>query len=394
MKKFLFAFSILITICASIRAQNNTGTKTYKVGIFAPLYLDNLFDIAGNFNYPQGIPKSIQPGVDFIQGAEAALDSLDFGTAHIIASFYDIKSTKTPLDLLIKNKKLDSLNLIIADVKSPEFKTLADFALLKKIPFISATYPNDGGIIANPFLVIVNATLKAHCEAIYDYLLQNHGTDKIFLCRKKGIQEDKIAAYFKELNIQDGKPLLNIQTLTVDSIVSYDFLNKKLDSNHLSVIIGGSLDENFASSLAHTSSDLHTQYPITLIGMPNWSGFKELTQKDGFENFPIYFTSPYFYTDLNDDYSSLIKSDYNIKYKSTPTDMAYKGFECTYSFINLLIQYPNDLINHLNDTTYKVFSDYTFRPVFIKKGNVLPDYYENKHLYFIKIMNGTFSKAW
>ena len=89
---------------------------------------------------------------------------------------------------------------------------LADFALQKNIPFISATYPNDAGITGNPFLVIMNSTLKAHCDAIYSYILQNHGTDKIYLCRKKGAQEDMVASYFKQMNEQDGKPLLPIET--------------------------------------------------------------------------------------------------------------------------------------------------------------------------------------
>jgi hypothetical protein len=68
---------------------------------------------------------------------------------------------------------------------------------LKNIPFISATYPNDGGITANPNVVLLNSTLKAHCEAIYSDILQNHGTDKIYLCRKKGTQEDKICGLFE-----------------------------------------------------------------------------------------------------------------------------------------------------------------------------------------------------
>jgi hypothetical protein len=388
-RRILLIVLFFITVSHTLNAQN----KVYHVGIFAPLYLDSVFNSSGDFNYTQGFPKFILPGVDFVQGAEAALDSMDIGNINIDASIYDSKSYKTPVWLLIKNKELDNLDLIIGSVKDAEFKELADFALRKKIPFISATYPNDGGIASNPFLVIMNSTLKAHCEAIYSYLLQNHGTDKIFLCRRKGTQEDKIAFYFKKLNEQDGKPLLNIQTLNVDSIVTYDFLKPKLDSNRQSVIIGGSLDENFTTSIAETCSDLHSQYPITLIGMPNWGGFKELTKKDEFEEFPIYYTSPYF-NNKWDSYSKMLLNNYTIKYNGNPTDMAFKGFECTYLFTKLLIKYPDDLMKHLNDKTYKVFSDYNFSPVVLKKENSLPDYYENKHEYFIKILNGAATKAW
>jgi len=55
--------------------------------------------------------------------------------------------------------------------------------------------------------------------------------------------------------------------------------------------------------------------------------------------------------------------------------------------------YPNDFMSHLNEKSIKVFTDYTFRPV-MKKGSNVPDYFENKHLYFIKIFNGVMMKAW
>src|SRR5882724_7755526 len=226
-------FTPLLVLIASVsflhtNAQTDSSQSfpTYRVGIFAPLYLDSLFS-NNTFKYKQGLPKFVVPSVEFIQGAQIALDSMKMGKQNIEASIYDSKSYTQNISQLINSKKLDSLGLIIGSVKDADYKQLADFALSKNIPFISATYPNDGGVTANPFTVIINSTLKAHCEAIYSYLLQNHGTDQIFLCRKKGVQEDKVAGYFKSLNEQDGKPLLNIKILNTDSSLNSDFLKPK-----------------------------------------------------------------------------------------------------------------------------------------------------------------------
>jgi len=392
-RRFCLAFVFFIVAGFNIYAQSSIA-KTYHIGIFAPLYLDSVFSKDGNFLYKQNMPKFIMPGVDFVQGAEIALDSMNISEAMLSATIYDCKSTTEPVSSLIKNKKLDNLDLIIGSVKDAEYKQLAAFALHRNIPFISATYPNDGGVTGNPFLVILNSTLKSHCEAIYSYLVQNHGTDKIFLCRKKGAQEDKVANYFKQINEQDGKPLLNIQTLMYDSTVNSDVLKKKLDSNRQSVIIGASLDEKFATSIVYACNDLHAQdYPITLIGMPNWDAFKELMDKDELADFPVYYTTPYF-NNKSDEYSKLVINGYAHRYKGKPTDMSFKGFESVYLFAKLLLLYPNDILSHLNDKTYKVFSDYNFRPVILKKENSIPDYFENKHVYFIKILNGVASKAW
>ena len=101
------------------------------------------------------------PAVEFVQGAEIAFDSLLLYNDRIEAFIYDTKSFfSTPSHGLFKNKLLDSIDLIIGSVKDVDFKQLSDFSAKRNIPFISATYPNDGGVTANPPLAIMNSTLR------------------------------------------------------------------------------------------------------------------------------------------------------------------------------------------------------------------------------------------
>jgi Periplasmic binding protein len=398
-KKFILVtvLSIALFGSAKIYAQGDTTIKppVYKVGIFAPLYLDSVFN-KNTFRYKQGIPRFIAPAVDFVQGALVALDSLQAGDDYINASIYDTKSYTEKITDLILNKKLDSLNLIIGNVRDEDFLQLAAFALQKNIPFISATYPNVAGISANPYVVVMNSTLKAHCDAIYTYILQNHNTDKIYLCRQKGRQEDMVAAYFKMMNEPDGKPLLPLQTINADEDMTAVFLKSKLDSNSKSVIIGGSLDEDFAGNLVKASYEINKNYPITLIGMPNWDNFSMLYGKKNLTDFPVYYTTP-FYIDKYEKYekfSKYLSVAYLKKYRSKPGDMAYKGFESVYLFTKLLAKNSGNLMSHITDKSPKVFCEYNFKPVKLNDKATVPDYFENKHLYLIKILNGSVSKAW
>ena len=394
-KKFTLAIVLLMALfsSANVYAQADTTVKPiYHVGIFAHLYLDSVFN-KNEFRYKQGIPRFIAPAVDFVQGALTALDSLQAGDDNINASIFDTKSYTEKIPDLIRSKKLDSLKLIIGNVRDEDFLQLAAFALQKNIPFISATYPNVSGVTANPFLVVMNSTLKSHCDAIYSYILQNHGTDKIYLCRQKGKQEDMVASYFKMMNEPDGKTLLQIETLNMDDNVTTAFLKSKLDSNSKSVIIGGSLDETFAGNLAKACYDLHKTYPISLIGMPNWDNFSALYNKKGMTGFPIYFTTP-FYTEKYDAFSRSLAAAYYKKYKSKPSDMAYKGFESVYLFTKLLAKNPANFMAHISDKDQKVFCEYNFKPVKLNDKAAIPDYFENKHLYLIKILNGSVSRAW
>lgn len=395
-KKFIPGIIFLLVLFSSIKlhAQIDSMEKipVYKVGIFAPLYLDSVFS-KNTFKYRQAVPRFIMPSVDFVQGALIALDSLQTGEDHIVASIYDTKSYTEKIPDLIRNKKLDSLQLIIGSVRDEDFTQLAAFALQKNIPFISATYPNVAGVTANPFLVVMNSTLKAHCDAIYSYILQNHGTDKIYLCRQQGRQEDMVASYFKLMNEQDGKPLLNIQVLNMDGNMNTAFLKSKLDSNSKNIIIGASLDETFAGFITKASYDLHKNYPITLIGMPNWDNFSAIYNKKSMSGFPVYFTTP-FYTEKTDAFSKTLTTAYYNKYRGKPTDMAYKGFEAVYLFTKLLARYPDSFMSRISDKNDKVFCEYNFRPVKASDNAAQADYFENKHLYLIKILNGTISKAW
>ena len=384
-----FVFLVVLALTANILSAQ---TRSFKVAVFAPLYLDSVFSNS-QLRSEKSIPKFMSPALEFVQGAVIALDTLPLNTERVEAFVYDTKSYTQPLSWLIKNKVLDSLDLFIGSVKDADFKELADFSAKRNIPFISATYPNDGGVTQNPFLTIMNSTLKAHCEGIYSYILQNHGTDRIFLIKKTGQQEDKISSLIKTLNEQEGKPLLNIQIINIDSTISPYFLKKRLDSTHQNIIIAGSLDEDFAKNITDACFAIKKNYPVTLIGMPNWDGFKIFTKKDAYKDFPVHFTTPYYNAKTN-WYNTILTTQYSKRFKTKPTDMAYRGFETAYLFTKLLLKYPDDVSAHLNDRSITVFNDFNFRPVYSKKSSTIPDYYENKHLYVMKILNGIVSREW
>jgi hypothetical protein len=71
--------------------------------------------------------------------------------------------------------------------------------------------------------------------------------------------------------------------------------------------------------------------------------------------------------------------------------MVEKGFGITYNFSSLLINHPGAFMENNNDTQYSAFHSFNFKPVYNGK-NAQPDYYENKHLFFMQILNGEISR--
>ena len=75
-------------------------------------------------------------------------------TAPLEVFVYDTKA-KTPWYQQLNKPEMKDVELIVGITNATETKILADAALQKKIPFISATFPNDAGV-RKPLLRYLN----------------------------------------------------------------------------------------------------------------------------------------------------------------------------------------------------------------------------------------------
>ncbi|MEO8822297.1 MAG: ABC transporter substrate-binding protein [Ginsengibacter sp.] len=393
MRKNIVTFILLFAFAVSQRsfAQIKPAPvyKTYRVAIIAPLFLDSIFT-GYHLKSENSIPKYSISGADFVQGAELALDTLNLKGRHLEAFIFDSKSATHSVTTLIKSGKLDHIDLIIGSVKPPEYYPLAQFALEKKIPFISAIYPNDGGIRKNPFLLIANSTLKTHCEAIFSYILQKHGTDNIYLIHKKN--DNRILNYFKDINLVDGKPLLKIKDIMLDSSVSSQGMKYLVDTTKPIVIIGASLDQTFSQKLADACYPIQKTNPLVLFGMPNWDGFPRWYKRGAYPEFSISYTTPH-YLEKSNAFGKYLSNKYFQLYNIDPSDMVEKGFAITYNFTSILINFPGSFMQNVNDTLYAPLHNFNFKPVY-HGNNSEVDYYENKHLFIMQILNGEVVREW
>ena len=150
------------------RAQQTAADSSaikHRIAVFAPIYLDSAFNSAGEYRYAKNeFPKFINEGV------QMALDSLELEGIELEVFVYDTRSSKESLSQQLQNAVRDSVQLLLVNCTSQEVKTFAEFALKHKIPFINTTIPNDGGIQNNPYLVILNPTLRTQAEGIYRFL--------------------------------------------------------------------------------------------------------------------------------------------------------------------------------------------------------------------------------
>ena len=376
-------FIMVCCLCFGMKAiAQSTAVKPLKVAVFAPVYLDSAFS---DDTYKLGrnnLPKYILPGLDFYNGIMLAVDSLNTEKVPVEVLFYDSKSIELPIENVIENDELKDVSLIIASFNTRnEIKLLADFALEKKIPLISSTYPNDGGTTTNPYFVMLNPTLAAHIEAIYKYTHRFYPTENIILFKKKGNVEDMIQSVLVSMNKKTPGVALKLKTVELTDSFTIKQVTDLLDSNKQNVVICATLNENFGTNLSKALSS-SKNYSVIAIGMPTWDGLKDIDK-----GLDIIYSTPYNYT-RTDKLSTQLTEKYKVKYAGRPSDMVFKGFESMYHFTKLLLKYGDSLINHLSQKEYKLFNDFDIQPARLNKETSLPDYLENKKLYFIRKRDG------
>ncbi|HYH15210.1 MAG TPA: ABC transporter substrate-binding protein [Flavisolibacter sp.] len=382
MKNRILLFVLFFVVAFS----NNAQAQRQKIALFAPLYLDSAFDASGNYRFSSSFPKFLNPGLEFYQGAQAAFDSLSKVGAPLEVHIYDSRARFRSLSQQVNSPELQDVDLFIGHTNSNETRILADAAARRKIPFVSATLPNDAGITNNPYYVVLNSTLRTHAENLYRYLQKNHSLDRIVVLRKGGTQEDQLKEYFEEAAKTTASVPLKMQFVDIGSEWTFNRLTSALDSTRKTVCIAGSLDENFGLNLAQSLAEVSNDYPVTLIGMPTWDGLN--LARSEFKGLEMVYTTPFYYGRPS-ALSAKITNEFMARVEGRPTDMYYRGYETALRFALLLLDTKQDMASNLTRKGNYIFTQFDIQPVFLNKQNMTLDYFENKKLYFVKVYNGT-----
>ena len=366
-------------------SESSAQTGKHKIAIFSPLYLDSAFDDLNTYRYEKQFPKFINPGLEFYEGVQLALDSLAKEGTQLEVFIYDTRSGKESVEQQLS--KLDtSIELILAYANPQESWNIANAAKTKKIPYINVNLPNDAGITDNPYFVMLNSTLQTHIEHLYKYLQKNYALSPIIMFRKKGQMEDIVRSFFDSARKNTLSVPLKVKYVDLLDSFTVGQLTAKLDSNVHSVCVAGSLDENFGRRLSLQLASIDKSYPLTLVGMPTFDNLTKDFTTPQYKGLEIVYSTP-FYNSRMDKVSQAITDYFNTKMYARPSDMVMRGYEATWRFSKLLLEYGKDIASNLTRKEFNIFRELDIQPVINKQTTAL-DYFENKKLFFVKWQDG------
>ena len=384
-KFFLIAFFTCLIASNTSWAQQQTGR--YKIAIFAPLFLDSAFDNFDNYRYAKNqFPEFINPGLEFYEGVQLALDSLSKEGAPLEVFIYDSRSASQSLTEQLARPEMSDINMVITHCTPNEVRIFADFGLQKSIPVINVNLPNDGGVRANPYFVMLNSTLKTQIEAMYHHIQRYYAGMPVVVFRKKGQIEDMVKNYLVDAGKNASGVPLKIRYVDLPDSFRVSQIQSYLDSTKITICVAGSLNESFGKRLAQQLASINQDYPVKLMGMPTWDAIKDFSKPE-YKDLEIIYCTP-FYNARIDKVSTSIINHFNNNMFARPSDMVMRGYEAAWRFGKMLVKYGADINSNITRREFNVFRDFDIQPVMLNAENLTLDYFENKKLYFLKVQNG------
>jgi hypothetical protein len=185
--------------------------------------------------------------------------------------------------------------------------------------------------------------------------------------------------------------------VNIDNTQDISQVTNLMDSNSKTVVMIGSLDENFGRAICSKLDPLSKSYPMKILGMPTWDAITDFNAP-AYADLEIYYSTP-FYLNPADSLVAQIQQNYKSRFYSRPSDMVYRGFETTLHFGQLLEAHKGHLDGSIGERKFKVFNDFDIQPVFTLNNtqsgqSPTLQYLENKKLYFLKKVNGNVVAAY
>lgn len=391
MRQLLLSIRLIVALFCFLNAgagfaQQYLAAPSAKrpiAAVVVPLHLDSAFP-AGKYRFGNQMPGFLLPGLEFYNGVKIAADELkELGISTRIR-IIDSKSSDV-LAQLFKDSAIEKPGLVITLPQNvTEMRIIADPLRALHIPLISLL-PSDAGITGYPNLLIPNSTLSTHCRQMYRFLQRQHSLNNIVMLKMAGGVEDKLRDILQEENKNTPALRLKWKEITFTDNLTSDQLLNLLDSTRQNIILAPTLNTVQAQKIVKLISAGAPDYPVAVIGMPTWESIA--FNKPEFKNVDVYYGTPFVTASGNVELFEQFNKKYRALTNSRPSDVAFKGYEITRRYLEVLANYPDTFLDHINDEKYRLFTNFSFQPVG-SKSSEMANYHENFKIYFVKKTDG------
>ena len=322
----------------------------YNVLIVLPMRLaDNPEALSGMYTEKTSLNNLTNLSVEFLMGAQMALDSLEKLGLNADVEFFDaggdLNRLKEKLDLGNKN----NLDLIIGPFYPQLLEYAAQWGLTNKVQVVAVTKISTKLLENNPYLLSMVPSELTKISAMAIYLAKEHSVDNIVIIEGENLEVKERVQYFKDIfeksQLTDDRATIQI-TGIVDAS-GQSLMNKiNTDGNNFIICLSNDVQQimKFVNALnaAKNYSSMYGKTSINMVGLQNWLDIPALNSY--YRNrFEFHFSASS-YLDYEKSDVKKFQIEYRTKYGSDPSKYAFHGFDVVLSQVaSLLLGYDRNI---------------------------------------------------
>lgn len=330
--------------------------------------------------------------VELYEGILVAADTLRSLGLNINLNVFDIKSDTIELTRLIKQGKLDHMDLIIGPVWSRNLSIVAAYAEQLGIPVVSPVpLFNNQVLLNNPDLFLANSSLEVAQKTLAKKVSEYYDHNFVFIYADTS-GNDRDVKNFKDMILSDLSNKMPYEEIKFKEFLFYsrsafgnDSINRlghALSDKSKNVVIIASEDAPVIGETIMSTHAFLKRFDIKVFGYPSMRDMNNLDPKYYFD-LGVMLYSPYWIDYTKKDVKQF-NSDFRQKFLTEPNELSYawQGYDIAYYFLSGLAIHGKDFISHPEIHNPDLLQNqFDFRRIRQTDG------FENQKLYLIKYTN-------
>jgi LysM repeat protein len=368
----------------------DTGKKMnrYNIALIMPFANENADTLRLNrlLEGTELVPQTTEVSVDFYHGIILALDSLAKKGFKANLHVYNIvprsDTSSRSVDSILGNPEMRIMNLIIGPPYPVNFKRVATFAGLHRIPIVSPLSSESSVLKNNTWTSKTTPSSVTETEFEADYIVSHYANANIILIHNRDANDEYFEIFKKRFRITDSTMGHKDTLRRAESMGGVSGLKNKMERNLKNVIVmpyqGAPYIAKFVNEFANSS--YANDDSLVLFGMHNWANNDALAAEN-LDTLNCHFPSNEF-VNYADSVTKKFIAKYRNNYLGEPSYYSYEGYDAGMFYGNLLWMYGTDMQSHLGDIKYR-----GLQTSFEMQRSSPTMGYENKAVYILEYKN-------
>ncbi|MBQ3353971.1 MAG: ABC transporter substrate-binding protein [Bacteroidales bacterium] len=379
-------------------ASSANANKTYRVALLVPLYLSDIekLDLS-----KERIEKTKSARVlkflQFYEGFMMAADSLtEYYGMRLELTVIDVNENVAGAQEAVNQLRSEPVDLIVGPFFSRSFAVVQEYAQQHNIMIVNPMSERESILAGAPNVLKLKPSAQAMATELADMIKMHYPKAKVTLLVENSLGDSAVVnaieralreAVAPEVQLSNaemlemigkesrrrnmGKKMLS--TLEVEGqIFSTRVLEENpngviyfnnpmlrlsssesdistfkngLSSARDNVLIAYGSDIVFATTILNNVNKSAQKYPITLVGLPNWTEHDNLLVENLLNMNAIYFDDHF--VNYNDSVVMDFVDSFREKYDCDPLPYAFEGFDVGWYFMNALMRYGSHALDCL-----------------------------------------------